>query len=89
MIGAPRRFHGLIGALLVAVHPGPPTYPGETWFCADLAQMDGAELRREQRRLQLRLLLTAPQDRGRWPVSWLEDRLARVGEELRRRGRGR
>lgn len=75
--------------LLEGIHPGPPPHAGEEWFCADLCRLDDAELQREQRRLRLRLLLTAPVARGQWPSSWIEERLQRIDTELRGRGRGR
>jgi len=78
------RLTGLRGALLDAISEGPPPFPGERYFGADLQHLGPQELQAEHQRLRLRLLLTDPHEREHWPASWVANRLRRVEEELLR-----
>jgi hypothetical protein len=74
---------GLHGALLNLIAEDPPSWPGERWFGADLCYLDPEELQVERQRLKLRLLLTDPRERSRWPSTWLRDRLQKCERLLR------
>jgi hypothetical protein len=83
-----RTLRGIKGLLLDAVAAGPPEHGIDRWFHEDLPEFGLDALRTEQRRLQLRLLLTDPIERDRWPATWIAERLRRVEEELRANARG-
>jgi hypothetical protein len=73
-------------ALLASIAADPPRAGTDVFFHDDLRALALDELRDEQRRLQLRLLLTDRVARARWPASWLEERARRIDAELRARG---
>jgi hypothetical protein len=71
-------------ALLDAIAAGPPRLPdaGARFFNADLLDLSRDALLEEQFRLQLRLRLTGPVERERWPATWVAERLAAVEDLL-------
>lgn len=77
--------NGLRDALLDTIIEGPPAWPGEKWFHADLAHLSREELVAERERLHLRLRLMTAIQCSRWPGVWFGERLERVEALLRTR----
>lgn len=71
--------------MLEAIAPGPPLWPDDRFFHCDIPDRSARELTEEQRRIQLRVLLTDVHERDYWPTTWLTERLKVIAGELRAR----